>query len=69
MTGDMERWNAALEHIWEAMVVLAEEGNDLVVNAQRDPDAAIARHLSEIASDLAALACAAEVLAKRKAPR
>lgn len=59
---DEER--GALEHIWEAMVILAEEGNDLVVNEQREPDTTAARHIGEIASDLVALSRAAEVLAR-----
>jgi hypothetical protein len=55
---------SALELVWERMVVLAEEGNDLVVSEQRRADATAARHIAEIASDLGALSRAAEVLAR-----
>lgn len=55
---------SALELVWERMVALAEEGLDLVVNEQRQADATAARRIAEIASDLAALSRAAEVLAK-----
>lgn len=55
---------SALELVWEQMVVLAEEGNDLVVSEQRQADATAARHIGEIASDLGALSRAAEVLAR-----
>jgi hypothetical protein len=54
----------ALERVWQAMVMLAEEANDIVVNEQREADATAARHLTEIASDLVALSRAAEVLAR-----
>lgn len=59
-----EEMHSALELVWERMVALAEEGNDLVVSEQRDPDSTTARHIAEIASDLCALSRAAEVLAK-----
>lgn len=55
---------AALERVWETMVVLAEEANDIAVNEQREADTTAARHIGEIASDLAALSRAAEVLAR-----
>ncbi|MCC6786961.1 MAG: hypothetical protein IT547_03905 [Hyphomonadaceae bacterium] len=55
---------SALELVWERMGVLVEEGNDLVVNEQRQANATAARHIAEIASDLGTLSRAAEVLAK-----
>lgn len=55
---------AALEHVWQTMVALAEEANDIVVSEQREADTTAARHVGEIASDLAALSRAAEVLAR-----
>lgn len=59
-----EEMRGALELVWERMVALAEEGNDLVVSEQRDADTTAARHIAEIASDLCVLSRAAEVLAK-----
>lgn len=63
MNGPDER-RSALELVWERMVVLAEEGNDIVVSEQRDADTTAARHIAEIASDLGILSRAAEVLAR-----
>ncbi len=56
--------SAALAHVWETMVVLAEAGNDMVVNQQRLAPAVGAGEIAEIAADLASLSRAAEVLAK-----
>jgi hypothetical protein len=55
---------AALACVWETMVVLAEAGNDMVVDEQRLAPARGARQIAEIAADLSALSRAAEVLAK-----
>lgn len=55
---------AALAYVWETMVVLAEAGNDMVVDEQRLAPARGARQIAEIAADLSALSRAAEVLAK-----
>jgi hypothetical protein len=60
---------AALASVWETMVVLAEAGNDMVVDEQRHARASGARAIAEIASDLSVLSRAAEVLAKHKRSR
>lgn len=54
----------ALAHVWETMVVLAEVGNDVVVDQQRLAPANGAAEIAKIAADLSALSRAAEVLAK-----
>lgn len=59
-----EEAKAALASVWATMVVLAEAGNDMVVNEQRLAPARVARQIAEIASDLSVLSRAAEVLAK-----
>ena len=59
-----EEAKAALAHVWETMVVLAEAGNDMVVDEQRLAPARGARQIAEIAADLSTLAHAAVVLAK-----
>lgn len=55
---------AALTRVWETMVVLAETGNDMVVDEQRLAPSRGARQVAEIAADLSTLARAAAVLAK-----
>ena len=55
---------AALACVWETMVVLAEAGNDMVVDEQRLAPARGACQIAEIASDLSVLSGAAEVLAR-----
>ncbi|MDX2276663.1 MAG: hypothetical protein NW206_14525 [Hyphomonadaceae bacterium] len=55
---------AALTRVWETMVVLAEAGNDMVVDEHRLTPARGTRQIAEIASDLSVLSRAAEVLAK-----
>ncbi len=55
---------AALPLIWQTMVVLAEENNDSVVNEQLNAAATAANNIAESASDLVALARAAQVLAR-----
>ena len=55
---------AALTAVWNAMVVLAEAGNDQVVGQQRKAKARAAARIAQIASDLSALSRAAEVLAR-----
>ena len=62
-----EEASAALARVWEAMVVLAEDGNDLVVDTQRLAPTDSAHRIGDIASDLATLARAAEVLARLRA--
>lgn len=59
-----EEAGMALAHVWETMVVLAEAGNDMVVDQQRLAPARGAGKIAEIAADLSALSRAAEVLAK-----
>ena len=59
-----EEASVALARVWETMVVLAEAGNDMVVDAQRLAPANGAGQIVEVASDLATLARAAEVLAR-----
>jgi hypothetical protein len=59
-----EEAKAALARVWETMVVLAEAGNDMVVDEQRLAPARGARQIAEIASDLSVLSRAAEVLAR-----
>lgn len=59
-----EEARGALERVWETMVLLAEESNEIVVDEQRGADAVAARHIAELASDLSTLARAAEVLAR-----
>ncbi|MES1158836.1 MAG: hypothetical protein ABUL42_02970 [Terricaulis silvestris] len=59
-----EEAKAALACVWETMVVLAETGNDMVVDEQRLAPARGARQIAEIASDLSVLSRAAEVLAR-----
>lgn len=61
---DAKDTRTALEYLWAEMVVLAEEGNDIVVDEQRDSGVTAARHIARIASDLATLSRAAEVLAR-----
>ncbi len=58
-----ERARIALEALWACMVEIAEETNDIVVDAQRDAGADTADAIARGASDLAALARAAEALA------
>lgn len=55
---------AAPARVWATMVVLAEAGNDVVVNKQPLAPARGANDIAEIASDLAVLSRAAEVLAR-----
>lgn len=62
-----EESSAALARVWDAMVVLAEAGNDMVVDTQRLAPADSAHQIGSIASDLATLARAAEVLARLRA--
>ncbi|MFZ2029275.1 MAG: hypothetical protein WAU68_03115 [Vitreimonas sp.] len=59
-----EEAGAALARVWETMVVLAEAGNDMVVNEQRLTSESGAQQVAEIAADLLALSRAAEVLAR-----
>lgn len=59
-----EEATAALARVWQTMVVLAEAGNEMVVDKQRPAPARGARQIAEIASDLSVLSRAAEVLAK-----
>jgi hypothetical protein len=59
--------SAALVRVWETMVVLAEAGHDMVVDTQRLAPADGASRIAEVASDLAMLARAAEVLARLRA--
>lgn len=59
-----EEAGMALAHVWETMVVLAEAGNDTVVDQQRLAPANGADKIAEIAADLSVLSRAAEVLAK-----
>ena len=54
----------ALGAVWQAMVDLAEGGNDLVVNAQRHASAADAGAIAERAIALVALAQTAAMLAR-----
>lgn len=54
----------ALDAVWARMVELAEAGHDLVVLTQASADAAKAKHIALMASDVATLAKAAEVLAR-----
>lgn len=54
----------ALAGVWQTMVVLAESGNDMVVNQQRLAPASDAGRIASIASDLSTLSRAAEVLAR-----
>ncbi|MDX2276949.1 MAG: hypothetical protein NW206_15980 [Hyphomonadaceae bacterium] len=61
MSGEAE----ALEAIWQVMVELAEAGNDEVVNTQAATSKDGAARIGVIAGDLAALAEAAAVLARR----
>jgi hypothetical protein len=56
--------HAALEHIWRAMVELAESGNDAVVDGQRTPTVNVIRRITDGATDLATLAHAAAALAR-----
>lgn len=55
---------AALEHVWRAMVELAESGNDAVVDGQRRPTVKVIRGITDAATDLATLAHAAAALAR-----
>ena len=55
---------AALPAVWNAMVSLAEAGNDKVVWSQRKAKRRDAAGITQIASDLSTLARAAEVLAR-----
>ena len=59
-----EEAGMALAHVWETMVVLAEAGNDMVVDQQRLAPANGAGEIAEIAANLSVLSRAAEVLAK-----
>lgn len=59
-----EEAGMALARVWETIVVLAEAGNDMVVDQQRLAPAKGAGEIAEIAADLSALSRAAEVLAK-----
>lgn len=59
-----EEAGMALAHVWETMVVLAEVGNDMVVDQQRLAPANVAGEIAKIAADLSTLSRAAEVLAK-----
>jgi len=59
-----EEAGMALAHVWDTMVVLAEAGNDMVVDQQRLAPANGAGAIAEIAADLFALSRAAEVLEK-----
>lgn len=54
----------ALGAVWEAMVDLAEGGNDQIVNTQRNAAMRDAEAIAERASALAALAQAAAFLAR-----
>lgn len=54
-----------LEAIWQVMVELAEAGNDEVVSTQVVASKYAATNIAGIASDLAVLAQAAAVLARR----
>lgn len=56
---------AALEAIWQVMVELGEAGNDEVVNAQGAASKGAAANIGVLARDLAVLAQAALVLARR----
>lgn len=59
-----EEAGRALAHVWETMVVLAEAGNDMVVDQQRLAATSSAGEIAEIAADLSSLSRAAEVLAR-----
>jgi hypothetical protein len=63
-----EEAGVALARVWETMVVLVEAGNEMVVHEQRRAPVAGARQIAEIASDLAVLSRAAEVLARLRLP-
>jgi len=54
----------ALAGVWQTMVVLAESGNDMVVDHQRSAPGSDASRIASIASDLFTLSRAAEVLAR-----
>jgi hypothetical protein len=58
-----ETAQAATEALWAAMVELAEAGNDRTVAAQAGASSAEARRIAALATDLAAIARAAEVIA------
>lgn len=59
-----ETARSACEALWLAMVELAERANDKVVAKQRNADVTTANSIAAVASDLAALAAAAGVLAR-----
>lgn len=59
-----EEASAALARVWETMVVLAEAGNDMIIDTQRLAPADGVGQIAQIASDLATLARAAEVLVR-----
>ena len=59
-----EEASAALARVWGMMVVLAEAGNDMVVDEQRLAPERGAQQIAEIASGLSVLSRAAEVLAR-----
>ena len=63
-----EEARAALPTVWEAMIALAEAGNDLVVLDHRHAEGEAARQIANIASDLSTLSRAAEVLARLQHP-
>jgi len=58
--------SAALAAVWQTMVVLAEAGNDMVVNHQRLAPPSGADEIAEIATDLSTLSRAAEVLVRMR---
>lgn len=59
-----ETARSACEALWLAMVELAETANQEVVSEQRSAHAMEAANIAAMASDLAALAAAAGVLAR-----
>lgn len=63
-----ETARAATEVLWQAMVELAEAGNDRVVQTQASGDASDAAAIATIAADLATLTHAAAILARSEAP-
>lgn len=59
-----ETARSACEAVWLAMVELAETANHEVVSEQRSAHATATTNIAAVASDLAALAVAAAVLAR-----
>jgi hypothetical protein len=60
---------AALDHLWCAMVELAESGNAAVIAHQRKPNLKGTRRIAAAAADLALLSQAAAALARHSEER